>query len=116
MLSEDQILAVAKKINKKVNLPIVGERFEEKIIVKALKKVDAELDEHLPGEFSELLDSLTDGLEPGSANDLEQFKDNLVSYLNKKIDLPILGEKGERKLFEIAIDIIVDAMRKGDKL
>jgi len=116
MLSNEQIKVIAKKVNKKIDIPVIGEKFEEKIIIKALSKINAVLDEHLPEDFSSLLDDTKDGFEPGSFADLEKIKDNIVSFLNKKIDLPILGEKGERKLFEIVIDIIVDAFRKGEKL
>ena len=116
MLSKEQIDTIAKKANKKVNLPIVGEKFEQKMLVFGLEKIDKILDEQLPPDFAKLLDDVSDGFEPGAPSDLDKVKNHLVSYLNKKIDLPILGEKGEKELFNAAVDIIIDAMRKNDKL
>lgn len=116
MLSKEQIDTIAIKANKKVDLPIVGEKFEKKMLVFGLKKIDKILDEQLPPDFAKLLDDVSDGFEPGTPADLDKVKDHLVSYLNKKIDLPLLGEKGEKELFNVAVDIIIDAMRKNDKL
>ena len=116
MLSEAQINYIADKLNKKINIPIVGEKFEKKLIVKGLEKIDVELDEHLPPEWAELLDDISDGIEPGSPADLASIKQNLVEFLNKKINLPIIGEKSEAKLFEATIDIIFDALQKGKTL
>lgn len=116
MLSQAQIDYIADKLNEKINIPIIGEKFEKKLIVKGLEKVDKELDEHLPPEWSELLDDVSDGIEPGSPADLQSIKDNLVSFLNKKINIPIIGEKAEEKLLSAAIDLIFDALQKGKKL
>lgn len=100
----------------KINIPIVGERFEKKLIVKGLEKVNKELEDHLPSDWAELLDDVSDGIEPGSPADLQSIKDNLVEFLNKKINIPIIGEKAEAKLLSAAIDIIFDALQKGKKL
>jgi hypothetical protein len=116
MLSKEQIDKIAIKANKKVDLPIVGEKFEHKMLIFGLEKIDKILDEQLPADFAKLLDDVSDGFEPGTPADLDKVKNHLVSFLNKKIDLPILGEKGEKELFNVAIDIIIDAMRKNDKL
>jgi len=116
MLTEKQIDAIAKKINKKIDVPVIGEKFEQRIFVFALKKIDKELDEQLPPDLANLLDDVTDGIEPGTPADFEAIKTNIVIYLNKKLDIPILGEQGEQQLFRLAIDIIFDALRKGDKL
>ena len=116
MLSKEQIDTIAIKANKKVDLPIVGEKFEQKMLVFGLEKIDKILDEQLPADFARLLDDVSDGFEPDTPADLDKVKNHLVSFLNKKIDLPILGEKAEKELFNVAVDIIIDAMRKNDKL
>jgi hypothetical protein len=116
MLSTEQIQVIANKVNKKVDLPIIGEKFEEKIIIFGLNKIDEVLEQELPKDFADLLDDVSDGLEPGSPADLDKIKKHLTSFINKKVNIPILGEKGERTLISLAIDIIIDAMRKNDKL
>lgn len=116
MLSSTQITAIAKKINKKIDLPLIGEKIEQKIIIFGLEKIDKVLDEQLPADFAELLDNVSEGFEPNSPDNLVAMKKYFVKYLNKKIDLPIIGEKAEKKLFSIAIDIIIEAMQKNKKL
>jgi hypothetical protein len=116
MLSKEQIEVIATKINKKIDIPVIGEKFEQKIIVFGLKKVDDVLDKQLPPDWAKLLDDVTDGIEPGTKADFEAIKNNLVNFLNAKVDIPILGEQGEQQLFSLAMDIIFDALRKGDKL
>ena len=116
MLSEAQINYIADKLNKKIDIPIVGEKFEKKLIIKGLDKVNKELEDHLPPEWAQLLDDVSDGIEPGSPADLAGIKKNLVDFLNKKINIPIIGEKAEGKLLSAAIDIIFDALQKGHKL
>ena len=116
MLSQAQINYIADKLNKKIDIPIVGERFEKKLIVKGLNKINEELEDHLPPDWADLLDDISDGIEPGSPADLESIKKNLVEFLNKKINIPIIGEKAEAKLFAAAIEIIFEALQKGKKL
>ncbi|MFW6227093.1 MAG: hypothetical protein ACOC31_03230 [Bacteroidota bacterium] len=116
MLSEQQIKLIAQKANKKVDIPVIGERFEENVLVFGITKIDKALEEHLPTEFGELLDDVSDGLEPGSSTDLERIKKHLVTYLLNNVDVPILGKRGERELFNFTVGMIIDAMRKGQKL
>ena len=116
MLSDAQIKVIATKINKKINLPVIGERFEQRIFEFGLKKVDKILDDQLPPDFAKFLDDVSDGIEPGSPADLEAIKSNIVNFINQKVNVPLLGEQGEQQLFTLAIDIIFDALRKGDKL
>ncbi len=116
MLSEQQIKLIAQKANKKVDVPVIGERFEEKILIFGITKIDKALDEHLPPEFGDLLDDISDGLEPGCPADLDRIKEHLVNYLLNNLDVPILGKRGERELFNLTVGMIIDAMRKNDKL
>lgn len=116
MLSNEQIKVIAKKVNKKVDVPIIGEKFEYRIIVFGLNKIDKVLDEELPPDFAQLLDDVSDGFEPESPADLEKVKLHLVTFINKKVNIPLMGEKAERELIEFVIEIIIDAMTKNKKL
>ena len=114
MLSEEQIQFIVDRVNEKVNLPILGEKAEGKLIRKAVDKVLKSLEENLPEEIFEFLDNASDGIEPGM--DTEEMKKNTVNFLNKEINLPIVGEKFEEKLFTEVVDLIFNALKKGKKL
>ena len=114
MLSEEQIQFIVDRVNEKVNVPILGEKAEGKLIRKAVDKVLKCLEENLPKEFFDFLDDLSNGIEPGM--DIEEIKSNTVEFLNKEINLPIVGEKFEAKLFTEVVDLIFNALKKGEKL
>jgi len=116
MLTTDQINWIARKINEKVNLPILGEQAELMIITEALKKIDQILEKELPPGFKDFLNNTTAGIVPGSPTDIQVIKDNLIVYINEKIDIPIIGERAERKLIAEVIELIVTALLKGNKL
>ena len=84
MLSEEQIQFIVDRANEKVNIPIIGEKTEGKIIRAAVDKVLKCLEDNLPQEFFDLLDDLSDGIEPGM--DIEEMKTNTVEFLNKEIN------------------------------
>ena len=114
MLSENQINWLATKLNEKINVPVIGEKAEQAIITNALYKVLDLLEEELPPEFIEFLDDVTDGLEPQTDSELERLKDEMATYLNNNINLPLIGERKEQKVFEFVVDFVFDAMRKGN--
>lgn len=114
MISEAQIQFIVDRANEKINVPILGEKAEGRLIRKAVDKVLKCLEENLPKEIFDFLDSVSDGIEPGM--DLEEMKKNTVEFLNKEINLPIVGEKFEAKLFTEVVDLIFNALKKGKKL
>ena len=116
MLTTEQKKYLAEKINDKINLPILGEKAEFKIIMKALDKIDSVLETEVPDDFKEYLNDVSKGLDPGKAAEIEMIKDNTVKFLNKKVDLPLVGERAEKKIFDLVIDLLLEAKKKGSKL
>lgn len=113
MLSDEQIDWLADRLNEKVNLPIIGEKAEKAIITNALYKVLDVIEEELPPELVEFIDDATDGLEPQSEAEMDRIKDDMATFLNNNINLPLIGERKEQKVFEYIVDFIFEAMRKG---
>lgn len=111
-LNEQQIKAIANNLNKKINLPFLGERAEHGILSMAISKVLNVMEDTLPKEFIGFLTTTTEGFEPRSETALEGIKDNMVKYVNQKVNLPIIGERAEKRLFETLIDLLFDAMQK----
>lgn len=113
MLSENQIDWLATRLNEKINIPVIGERAEQAIILNSLYKVLDLLEEELPPEFIEFLDDVSDGLEPQTDAEMDRLKDEMATFLNNNINLPLIGERKEQKVFELVVDYVFDAMRKG---
>lgn len=113
MLSDEQIDWMVDRLNEKIDLPIVGEKAEKSIIANALYKVLDVLEEELPAELIEFIDDATDGLEPQSEAEMNRIKEEMATFLNNNINLPLIGERKEQKVFEFIVDFLFDAMRKG---
>lgn len=114
MLSENQVNWLADQLNEKIDLPVIGEKAEKAIIQNALYKVLDVLEEELPADFLEFLDDATDGLEPQSEKEMDRIKEEMATFLNNNINLPLIGERKEQKVFEYVVGFLFDAMRKGN--
>ena len=114
MFSEAQIQFFVDQVNKNINIPIFGEKMEAILIRRSVDKVLLCLEENLPEEMLRQIDDMSDGIEPG--NDLGEIKSNTVEFLNKEINLPIVGEKFEAELFTEVVHILFEAMMRDKQL
>ncbi len=108
-MTHEEVESLAKKVNKEINFPIIGEEREGKILVKIIVKVDNFLYDNLPNEIYDLFRSLKDGISQEEAKLLAR---RLAKLANKKIDVPFIPESLEFVLFNLIIGLIVNAMRK----
>jgi len=113
MLSDEQLNALAQKLNEKFNIPILGEKIELIVFAKIIRLIDAKLYELLPNEYYSLVNSVTDGI---SDEDAALMSARLGKLLNEKINVPFLSEEIEGKLIGFVLDQIVNAMKLGLKL
>lgn len=104
------------KVNKKVNLPILGEKAERVVFAKAIEKILKKLEEELPMEVLEYINDVSVGFIPGGKGDLKDAIDASVDFLNKEINLPLISEKKEEKLFRAVIESLFEAMMRGKQL
>lgn len=109
MLSDEEVLAIAAKLNKEINIPFIKEGTEATILFKTVKKIDRVIYQNLPNELYALIKSGSDGISDQDAEDLEKV---LASRINKKINIPYIPEWTEEKIFRVVIRVIVNAMRK----
>jgi hypothetical protein len=113
MLSDEQLNALAQKLNEKFNIPILGEKIELIVFAKIIRLIDAKLYELLPNEYYSLVNSVSDGI---SDEDAALLSARLGKLLNEKINVPFLSEEIEGKLIGFVLDQIVNAMKLGLKL
>eukprot|EP00899_Mesostigma_viride_P008652 jgi/Mesvir1/17789/Mv12899-RA.1 len=118
MLSDKQKAAVVNKTNREVNLPIISESHEEKIIDKAVTKllphIEPALRSFLDPDYVDILklllnDEMEDEQRKAAINLILQKKwlVPLTTALNGRIDLPILGEELEQKLLKKVVKRVI---------
>lgn len=108
-MTKEEIKALAIKVNPKVNIPLIKESNEEKILIKVIMKIDNFLYDNLPNEFYDLMRSLDDGIDDIEAKRLAK---SLAKLANDKIDIPYIPEPAEYVVFRIVIGVIINAARK----
>ncbi|HKI90303.1 MAG TPA: hypothetical protein VKA38_14850, partial [Draconibacterium sp.] len=100
---------MAQRLNKKINVPIINETGEEKILVKIILKIDNFLYDNLPNEFYELVRDVKKGIDDKEARRLVR---RLTRLANEKIDIPYLPEFAEHYALKFVIGIIIKSARK----
>lgn len=108
-MTEEEIKDLAQRLNKKINVPIINETGEEKILIKIILKIDNFLYDNLPNEFYELVRDVDKGIDDKEAKRLVR---RLTRLANEKIDIPYLPEVAEHFALKFVIGIIVKSARK----
>lgn len=105
----DEIKDLAQRLNKKINVPLINETGEEKILIKIILKIDNFLYDYLPNEFYDLIRSSDKGIDDDEAKRLVR---RLTRLANNKIDIPYLSEPIEHFVLKFVIGMVVKAARK----
>jgi len=108
-MSEQEIKDLAERLNKKINVPLIRETKEEKILIKIVIKIDRVLYETLPNELYDLVRSLDRGIDDDEAKRLIK---RLSRLANKHIDIPYIPEALEYVAIRFVIAIIIKSARK----
>lgn len=108
-MTQPEIIDLAQRLNRKINVPIINETKEEKIFIKIILKIDTFLYDHLPNEFYDVIRSSDMGIDEKEAKRLLR---RLTKLANDKIDIPYIPEIAERFVIKFVIGIVVKAARK----
>ena len=109
-MSHDEIIDLAKRLNKKINVPLIKETGEEKILIKIVLKIDRFLYDNLPNELYDLIRDLDKGI---SDKEAKRLIKRLSKLANEKIDIPYIPERLEYIAIRFVIGIIINSSRKG---
>jgi hypothetical protein len=112
-LTEDEVKALAERINGKVNIPVIGESGEEKILIKIILKIDNFMYDNLPNEFYDLIRAADKGIDEDEA---KMISARLTKLANEKINLPFLSETAEEKILGYVIEMIMNSATKNQDL
>ncbi|MFW5756570.1 MAG: hypothetical protein ACOCWK_08195 [Tangfeifania sp.] len=108
-MTQDEIKDLAERLNRKIDVPLINETGEEKILIKIILKIDTFLYNNLPNEFYDLIRSTDRGIDDKEARRLVR---RLSKAANEKIDIPYLPEFAEKIAFRFVIGMVVKAARK----
>ena len=108
-MTQDEIKDLAERLNRKINVPLIKETGEEKILIKIILKIDTFLYNNLPNEFYDLIRSADRGIDDKEAKRLVR---RLSRAANNQIDIPYLPEFAEKFAFRFVIGMVVKAARK----
>ena len=108
-LTSSEIKDIAKRLNSKIDVPIITETREEKILIKIVMKVDNFLYDNLPNEFYELVRSMDSCIDD---NEAKRLIKRLSKLANDKIDIPYVPESMEYIAIRFVIGIVINAARK----
>lgn len=108
-MTREEIQDLAIRLNKRINVPIISETGEEKILIKIILKIDNFLYDNLPNEFYDLVRDAKKGIDKKEAKRLVR---RLTKLANDKIDIPYLPELAEHFAIKFVIGMVVKAAQK----
>ena len=103
---------IAEKINGKINIPILGEKSEQILFQWAVKKTLNKLFDLIPEEWALFLEDVNEGLEADEST-LDELKFGMATFLNKKVNIPLLKEATEERVILMLLDEVFIALQKG---
>lgn len=111
LLTEEEVVRLATVLNRIIDISMfIGEAKEHTIFVKFVKVVDEFLYNVLPNEVYDQVHDIHDGV---SDEEAERLNKTLTILVNKQVNIPWLPEIVEKEIFRLAIDIIMNGIRKG---
>ncbi len=108
-MTDEEVKDLAMRLNERINVPIINETREEKILIKIVIKIDRFLYDNLPNEFYDLVRSIDKGIDD---NEAKRLIKRLSKLANKHIDIPYLPESVEYVAIRLIIGVIINAARK----
>ena len=108
-MTQAEVRDLAQRLNEKINVPIINETKEEKILIKIVVKIDNFLYDNLPNEFYDLVRSVDQGIDDDEAKRLIK---RLSKLANKHIDIPYIPEAFEYIAIRFVIAIVINSARK----
>lgn len=109
-LSREEHIAIAERLNEKINLPFMGEAKEHAVLVKLILKIDNYFYEHLPNEIYSLIHNLDEGFDETEA---AQLASRMNKMAHEDICLPLLSDHHEYYSITFVVSVLINAMREG---
>lgn len=108
-MTNEEIDALASRINEKFDIPLVKESGEQCILRKVVLRVDNFLYNNLPNELYDMVRSVDKGISDKEAKKLIR---RLTRIANDKLDIPYVPEMIEKQIYRLVISTVINAARK----
>ena len=113
LLTREENIAIAERLNEKVSLPFLSETKEHAVLVKIILKIDNYLYEQLPNEIYELIHTMDEGFDDSEA---AQLAARLSKQAHDDINLPFLTAHVEYYSITFVLTLLINAMREGSNI
>lgn len=113
MLTDNEILHLARKVNQVVNLPFISEEKELIVFCRIVHWVDVKLYSLLPNEYYSLIRNSSDGI---SEDEADLIVERISPLIAGVVDIPFVPEAIEKRVIALILSLIINAMIKGFKL
>ena len=113
MLNENRITSLAEQLNADVNLPILGEKAELKILKEFVRKADVAFQSELSAEVYGYINSPDAGIPDDRVGEVRQ---QMLAALEKKVNIPVLQGVLKESLYSMFADKMVNAVQMGNSL
>ncbi len=117
MLTETQRKQLVRLLNTVTDIPFLTEDMEASFFENAVTLLDGKMEELLPDSMKNAMRRFLNNSDEGiDGKEASAFSANLVSTLNKGINLPLLNEEQEKMMIQYAADFLMKGMAKGKTL
>jgi len=113
MLNESRIDSLASQLNNDINLPILGEKSEFKLLKEFVRKADHAFKSELSHEVYGYINHPDEGIPEESVSEV---RDQMLSALQKNINIPLLKGVLRESLYSMMADKMVSAVQVGNTI
>jgi hypothetical protein len=110
-LTQAEVERYARKLNDKINLPLVSEEKEQKFLEWLIKLVDDQLYKSLPKKYYNLLANSLDGISPDEAELIEKL---MAEIITENVNIPYVPAILEGPLVRYALRLLFSVITKGN--
>ncbi|MGB0524289.1 MAG: hypothetical protein ACPGJS_15070 [Flammeovirgaceae bacterium] len=113
MLTESRVNSLADQLNSDINLPILGEKAELKLLKEFVRKADAAFKNELSSEVYGYINNADAGIPD---EQLGEVREQMLNALQKKVNIPLLKGVLKESLYSMFTDKMVDALQVGNSI
>ncbi len=113
MLNENRIGSLATQLNADINLPILGEKSELKLLKEFVRKADVAFRSELDAEVYGYINNPDEGIPEERVGEV---RNQMLSALEKKVQIPMLKGVLKESLYSMFADKMVNAVQVGNTI
>lgn len=113
MLTENRVSSLAAQLNEDINLPIIGEKGEFKILKEFVRKADQAFKSELSSEVYGYINHPDQGIPEERVGEV---RDQMLSALEKRVNIPVLKGVLRESLYSMMADKMVAAVQVGQTI